>query len=225
MYRLGKQAHRHRRGQRIAIGVFVLLIVAGFLYWLANLRISPTQHIKNAPSVSTGYNASGTTKVAISKPEFSLELPTGWKERQVIASPTGPKYTFASPSSEAQVFDFYIDNPPTNMALNRAIAVDAQGNSLNYDRVSENCTTFTDPKNKNAQTGHAPARWQETDFICDMANASRAVVGTISKDGINQVTVTGETIGSRRVFMTYTDNSISPNYTTLYDILGSIKFK
>lgn len=225
MYRLGRQAHRHRRGQRIAVGVFVVIIVVGLIYWLTNLRIAPTQQIKNAPSVSTGYNASGTTKVAIDKPEFTMELPGGWKERQVIASPTGPKYTFASPSSQSQVFDFYIDNPPTGMALNRAIAVDAQGNGLVYDRVSENCITFTDPKNKNAQTGNAPARWQETDFICDMGNSSRAVVGTISKDGINQVAVTGETIGNRRIFITYTDNSISPNYTTLYDILGSIKFK
>ena len=225
MYRLGKQAHRHRRGQRIAIGVFVLLIIAGLLYWLAHLRISPTQQIKNSPSVSTAYNASETAKVNINKPEFTMELPAGWTERQVIASPTGPRYTFASPSSQSQVLDFYIDNPPTGMALNRAIVVDAQGNGLAYDRVSDNCITFTDPKNKNAQTGHAPARWQEIDFICDMSNFSRALVGTISKDGINQVAVAGEAIGNRKVFISYTDNSISPNYGTLYDILGSIKFK
>ena len=205
--------------------LLLLLLFAALVYWLMHLRIAPTATIRNDTPVSKNYTSSQAAKVAVNKPEFTMELPGGWVERKVIASPTGPRYTFAAPTGEAKVLDIYIDNPPTNFAINKAIVISSQGAGLTHENVSENCATFTDPKYKNPQTGFAPARWQEIDFICDMANTSRQVVGTISHDGVNQLKTAGAGGTSHRIFMTYTDNDITPSYSTLYDILSSMQFK
>lgn len=225
MYRLGKQIHKHRRVQRITIVIVLVLLFVALVYWLMHLRIAPAATIRNDTPVSKNYTSSQAAKVVINKPEFRVDLPGGWVERKVIASPTGPRYTFAAPTGEAKVLDIYIDNPPTNFAINKAIAISSQGNGLTHENVSENCATFTDSKYKNPQTGFAPARWQEIDFICDMASPTRQVVGTISRDGINQLTTTGSSGVKRKIFMTYTDNDITPNYSILYDILSTLLFK
>ncbi len=226
MYRLGKQTDKHRRGRHVTIAVFIILIFAAAVYGLMHLRVAPQQDIRNATPVSKGYTTSSNAKVTIDKPLFRLELPTGWKEISTDkASSTGPRYSFRSTSEMSQMLDMYIDNPPVNMAVNRAIVVSAQGDGLAHDNVSENCTTFTDSSVANPRTGTAPAKWQTTNFICDTGNFARAVVGTMSTDGMNQVTVAGPTVGSHKLFIIYTDNNISPNYSTLYDILGSLHFK
>ncbi len=226
MYRLGRQTHKHRRGRRRIVAILILLIVAGLIWWLMHLRILPEQDIKNSTPVSKSYKTSDSAKVIIDKPLFRVELPTGWREVAVDKlSPTAPKFSFRSPSAQAQLLDFYIDNPPVRMAVNKAIIVAAQGTGLSNDAVSDNCTTFTDASLKDPATGNAPARWQTVNFICDMGNFPRAVVGTMSTEGVNQVTVNGPTAGSHKLFITYTDNNISPNYSTLYEILRSLHFK
>lgn len=226
MYRLGRQTHKHRRGYRVILTTLAILFFAAVVYWLMHLRIVPEQNIRNAAPVSENYKTSASEKVAIDKPLFRLELPKGWREVETDkASSTAPKFSFSSPGSQAQMLDLYIDNPPTGMAVNRAIVVSSQGDGLTYDTVSDNCTTFTEASLKNPQSGNAPARWQTTQFICDMANTARAVVGTMSAEGINQVSVTGPTTGTHKLFITYIDNNINPNYGTFYDILRSLHFK
>ena len=192
-----------------------------------HLRLVPEQNIRNATPVSKGYKTDESKKVAIDKPLFRLELPTGWREVAPARASlvVTPSYSFFSSSTQEQVLDIYIDIVPTNLAVNRAIVVSPQGDGLTYDMVSDNCTTFTDASLKNPQTGTAPARWQTVNFICDMANAARASVGTMSVEGVNQVTVTGPTAGAHKLFIAYTDNNISPGYGTFYEILQSLHFK
>lgn len=203
-----------------------VLLFAGVVYWLMHLRIVPEQKIRNTPPVSNNYKSDSSAKVVVDKPMFKLELPKDWREVKTnnnISTP--PIYSFSSPSDQAQLLEMYIDSLPTGMAVNKAIVVTAQGDGLSYDSVSDNCTTFTEASLKNPQTGNAPARWQTTNFICDMANYARAVVGTMSAEGVNQVTVSGPSTGTHKLFITYTDNNISPNYNTFYDILRSLHFK
>lgn len=225
MYHVGKQIHKHRRSQKISVIILLILFFGLLVFWLMQLKIAPSAIIRNDPPVSKNYTASDMAKVNVDKPEFKMELPAGWVERTVIASPTGPRYTFSAKIGEAQILDIYIDNPPTNLGINKAIVVSAQGSGLTHEYVSENCITFTDPKYKNPHTGFAPARWQEIDFICDMANTNRQVVGTISRDGMNQVHTVGASGATHTVLMTYTDNNITPSYSTLYDIIASMQFK
>jgi len=207
----------------VALG---LLLFGAITYWVMHVRIAPVQDIRNTPPISNNYQTNSTAKVIIDKPLFKLELPKDWHEITTDAnSSTAPKFSFRSPSAQAQLLDLYIDNPPLNFAVNKAIIVSPQGDGLSYNTVSDNCTTFTEASLKNNQTGDAPARWQTIQFICDMANSARAVVGTMSTEGVNQVTVTGPTKGSHKLFITYTDNNISPSYTVFYDILRSLHFK
>lgn len=223
MYHVDRRAHRHKRLIRTGLIAAIALLIALLLYILFNIRIEPKQEIRNTPAVSRAYKAVQATKIVVDKPEFKLELPPGWKEISYEKSPTAPKYGFRNPGA-AQQLEIYIDNPPVNMAINRAIVVDAAGDGLSYDAVSDNCTTYTGPL-KQGQTGNLPAKWQETDFMCDMGNYQRTVVGTVSKDGINFVNITGPTIGAHKVFLTYTDNNNNPDYSVLYDILRSVHFK
>lgn len=226
MYRLGKQTDKHRRGRRVVLVGVLLIVVAAMIYGVMHLRILPDQEIRNAPPVSNGTSTDDNKKVTIDKPLFTMELPAGWREIAVNTSmPIPPKFSFRSQSKQSQVLDLYIDTLPTTMAVNRAIVVSGQGDGLSYDTVSDNCTTFTESSLTDPRTGTAPGKWQTINFICDMANAARAVVGTMSTEGINQVTVKGPKSGSHKFFMTYADNNISPNYSTLYAILGSLHFK
>lgn len=226
MYRLGRQSHKHRRGFRVIVVTLGLLVLGIVIYWLMNLRITPEQDIRNTAPISKKYQTGTSAVVSIDKPLFKLELPKAWHEVATDKnSSTGPMYSFASPSAQAQMLDLYIDNPPINLAVNKAIIVSAQGDGLTYDTVSDNCTTFTEASLKNPQTGNAPARWQTIHFICDMANTARAMIGTMSTEGVNQVTVTGTTAGKHKLFITYIDNNINPNYSTFYDILRSLHFK
>ena len=225
MYRFDKRAHRHKRAQRRFVSIAVFCSIVGAIYLLMHLRIEPQQEVHNAPSVSRGYVANKATKLSIDKPLFHMELPGGWKEISPVPGPTAPDYSFRSPSQQAQLLDIYMTYIPANMALNKAIVVTGQGNGLGYDLVSDNCTTFTDPSKTNLATKTVQARWQGTDFICDVGNFARAVVGTVSTEGINQVTITGVQAGSRKLFISYTDNNIDPDYSILYAILGSLHFK
>ena len=101
----------------------------------------------------------------------------------------------------------------------------ASGSGIDHDMVSENCVNFTDAKYKDGRTGIAPAKWQNIDFLCDMANIQRPVVGAISSDGINYIKLTGPTTGEHKLFIVFADYGVNPNYSVLYDILDSFKMK
>ncbi len=225
MYHVYRREHRHTKARRNGVIALVLLLIALIIYAIYTLSVTPRQDIRNAPPLSKQYNAAGNKKITIDKPLFTLELPQGWVEIPEGKTAAAPTYSFRAPQGQSQYFDMYIDTIPATMALNRAIVVSPQGSGVSYDRVSENCTTFTDSAQKNPSTGYAPARWQGADFICDMGNFARALVGTVSTEGINRVTVTGSANGPHQLFIAFTDNNINPNYTTLYDLLASLNFK
>lgn len=225
MYRVDKRAHRHKRAKRRLYIILGIIILGMVIYGLTRLRIAPTQNLHNSPPVSKSYAPTTTTMVHIDKPFFRLDLPNGWKEVPPGPGSTAPDYSFRSPSQQAQLLDIYLRVLPLNMALNKAVVVSAQGDGLSYDSVSDNCTTFTDATKAASGTKTVLSRWRGTDFICDVGNFARAVVGTVSTEGINQVTGVGPTTGSHKIFMTYTDNNINPDYSVLYAILGSIRFK
>ncbi len=225
MYHVGKKHHHHRRARRRIVIIIIILLLIALIYWLFNLRIEPDSEIKNSKPVNNEYSVSTEANVTFDKPEFIVHMPGGWEERPTLGSPTGPRYTFVSKVSEARQLDIYIDNPPTGLSLNRVVKVMARGNAITNEMISDNCMTYTDPKNKNPTTGIAPARWQEVDFLCDMGSPTRQLVGMISSDGLNRLHITGQSGRTYKIFITYTDNSISPNYTLLYDTLKDIRFK
>jgi hypothetical protein len=162
--------------------------------------------------------------VQVVKKELTFELTDGWKEVALQQTAYSPRYVYKD-SKLARMIEIYIDNPPQRFGINKAMVVGESDGTLTHESVSENCVTFTDASKKDAQYGFAPAKWREVDFLCDMANTPRAVVGTISKDGINTLLVHAPSGVTYKVFIAYTDNEINPDYSVLYDIISSIKFQ
>ncbi len=226
MYRVDRRIHKHKRARRRVLLLVIFIIVVALYYIISHLRISPQQAIRNASPLSNKYTQEVVSKILIDKPLFTLKLPSGWKETIATADIIpAPSFTFQSSDSPSLLLNIYVDKDPSRMAVNKAITISAQGNGIAYDSVSANCTTFTDPSKNDPRTNIAPARWQNTDFLCDMGSADRGVIGTQSSEGINQITVTGKTVGTHKLFIRYTDNHVTPDYTVLYGILGSLEFK
>ena len=227
MYHVGKQIHKHRKVRRNLIVFFLIFAFGVFVFWLMNLRITPKQELYNSAPLSNSYDVTENKKITIEKPLFSLELPSGWKENAIEPSPLAPKYRFSNPDSKSggQMIELFIDTVPTAIAINKVLVVEPSEKGINHEQVSENCTTFTESNLTNPKSGTAPARWQGVNFICDTGNYARQVVGIASTEGINQVTVTGSTNGTHKLFILYYDNTITPDYNILYEILNSLQFK
>ena len=225
MYYVDRRIHRHQKFRKRAMWAVALLLVFGATYGLVHLRLMPQQDVQSSPPTSKAYKATPDTIVTVNKPELTFELPSGWTEESIAQTVSSPRYSFRSASTDARQLQIYIDNPPRRFGLNRAIVVSPVGDSIVASTVSDNCTTYTDGSKRDESTGFAPAKWQGIDFYCDVANYARAVVGTVSKDGFNYVNVTEPKFGTHKLFITYIDNNISPDYTTLYNIVNSPHFK
>lgn len=224
-YHVDHRGHRYRRARRRIIVLSAIIFVGTLLYLLFNLEIAPPQNITNAPGRTRSLDDESAKNISVTKPEFTIELPAGWTEGKSDASLVpAPKYVFFSKPEGQQTLRIYLDTIPSSLGVNKAITVSARTNQIDHDVVSENCANYTG-ENKGPVTTNSPAKWQNIDFLCDLANSSRPIVGTISIDGMNFLKVKGATIGERRVFITYGDFNINPNYVTFYGILESIRFK
>jgi len=225
MYRLGenhiKRRHRHIAILVVVIVLAVVLSVIGTRALRAQTAISPpppaTNHSVSAPSMQTKH---------IDESLFSIDLPTDWKLQQHQTT-TGDIYIWINTAGNAGVrnITLYIDTPEPQLGVNRALFVQNNDNRLTAIKdVSDNCAGFTGPS-ASASSGTAPAKWNGADFLCDLANYTRDVVGTVSQDGINEVMITGPTAGRHSIFLTYTDNSSQPDYAIFINALQSLQLK
>lgn len=223
-YRIGRRRQRYIR--RYGLATVLVVVIAAGVYALAHLHTLPRSVIHNAVGVQKDFQPEETAKVHIDKPLFTVDLPAGWKETAPTVRVNVPNYTFRSTNEDGQLLQVYLDNIPADLALNRVISVSAVGAGMGYDSVSDNCTQYTQAvTGQTSTTSTATAKWQDMEFTCDTGNFQRDVIGTISPDGPNEVTLTGPTAGPHKVFLVYTDNTVNPDFSTLYGILGSFKLK
>ena len=227
MYKLGRRSRHHK----LLIGAFLMLFVLFSSYGsykLLNLKTAPRETISNTAPTVQHYSATTTNKMHVDQPLFTANLPYGWK---FISHQTAPYnvYNYQSPTPGTQLLSVYIDTLPLTMAVNRVLSVQAQGDQIGHDTVSDNCVNFLTPSALNtpqAQTQKVvDARWQSVEFNCDVGNVVRDVVGTSSSGAINKVILTGSTVGPHALFFTFTDNNGTPDYTVFYGILDSFKLK
>lgn len=159
----------------------------------------------------------------VTKPGFTLDLPAGW---QSTAAPNVAYTVYSWQGTRvdnARRLDVYWDKIPASLAVNRLLPLSNSGAGASIaGPVSDNCTAFTD-KAASPATGTVPAKWNGVNFICDTGNYERDVVGTGSSEGVNTVTVVGPTTGRHHVMFVYTDNSATPDYTLLENIIRSFR--
>lgn len=222
MYRLGhRQAHHYALiGGGLVVGAAVLI---GIAWLVTGTVLKPHTVIRQSPPLSHTVTATSKSLQQVSQGIISLSLPTTW---QRVAAPQlpGTIYSWAGtePPDAARRLDVYVDSAPTNFAVNRLLPVQAAGNQLDVTAAtSDNCVNFTDKTSDSTATGRAASKWGGVNFLCDMGNYERDVVGTGSTEGLNQVTLVGPTSGRHRILLVYADNNTSPDYAIFVAIVKS----
>lgn len=204
--------------------ILFLLIGTGIWaksYFKASTTISPPP----APVTSVVTSNQGPTK-QFDQGIFSLSLPADWiyKGQQRQTAPYAPYlYENTKTNTGVEQLEIYVDTIPANLGVNRVLPVQSEGARVVPTTVSDNCAAFTG--NKVPGSTSTPAKWDGFDFLCDLGNYERDVVGTSSSDGINTVKLTGPTTGVHQLFFTYTDNGSTPDFNIFTDALSSFRLK
>ena len=221
MYRFGRRQVHHYIVYAVA-GVLVLALIAAGVVTVPRL-FQPNTVLKQAAPVTHTVTANQPALKPVAESVFELNLPGTW--RPVSPPPFGYRiYSWAGTGAidAARRLDVYVDTMPTTLAVNRLLPVQSDGSLIDIiGSVSDNCTNFTDKTPTSARSGQAPSKWGGINFLCDMANYERDVVGVGSSSGINQVVLAGAQTGTHRVLLVYTDNNVTPDYTIFVAIVKS----
>ncbi len=224
-YEIGHRHHSHKR-LLITLAVIAVLLLAGGLYVYKQFKESTKPIIKNTAGSSHQFVIPNSDVKHFDQGLFAFDLPGDWK---LIKHDQAPYdlYSFHSTlvNADNRALDIYVDSLPQTLAVNKAVAVRAQGNNLSHGMVSENCTTFTSPSTQGAKPLAMPGKWDGVEFLCDNDNVMRNVVGTSAPGTINKVTLTGPTSGPHSFFFVYTDDNATPEYMIFYNMLESFKIK
>lgn len=227
MYKVGKRSRRNRRLIIAFVAFIVLAIGGGYGYKQYKNAVQPiitntagtTREVKNAEPKLTRFDEGG----------FEFYLPPDWKK---VSRPSAQytKYSYQSTMTNAdnRQLDIYMDNLPLNLPVNQAVAVQANGNKLTYGNTSENCINFTSAEARKAGGSSAlqvKARWDGVEFLCDLDNSTRNVIGTSSPQSINKVTLTTLEGKQRAFFFVYFDQNYNPDYSIFYKMLDSFVAK
>ncbi len=224
MYQAGRRIESHHKRHVVLawFAFFLILIVAGGIIFAKYFLKSDTT-IGAAPPPRVTNISDGTGKhKTFDEGAFSVKLPVDWKfvghQTQVENIYTW-KNTTKHPGPGVQQLQIYYDTIPASLGVNHVLPVQGNGNQIVPTTVSENCQGFTSGKATNSIS--TPSKWDGVNFLCDLGNFARDVVGTSSSDGVNVVKVTGTKTGSHRIFFAYTDNGSTPNYTIFTDVVQS----
>ncbi len=224
------QLHTHAKPRRwrkrlLLISLLVTLLIIGVVIW---------SQLKPKTKISAGVSSTTVVQGAPKGKEwhqdiFTITLPRDWKfvrKQQDIYT----IYHFTAPStgkSGQRLLDVYVDSHPDNFAVNRMLPVaPAEGGKMYASTrdVSDNCTVYTIGATTTRTTVAQLAKWQNIEFLCDMANTLRNVVGIGSVGGgINNVNLTSLSTGKHRFFLTYTENNDKPDYGVFVDALNSFR--
>ncbi|HWB38930.1 MAG TPA: hypothetical protein VG604_01695 [Candidatus Saccharimonadales bacterium] len=216
-----KPPKRHRKLKRFIIFLlFVALCIAAYIYIIEHLKVKTTIHQSKA--VVTKINTAPKTKHYI-EPDFTVDLPASFVT--AAAQPSYRDYVWqytADGNSEELVI--YEDSIPQNIGLNRVVIVSSSDNRIvaSSGEVSDNCSQYTIPNGTRYGEFGMLAKWQGVEFICDLSNTERDVVGTSSTDGINTVKVTDDAAISHKFFFVLTNTDFSnADYSPLFTALQS----
>lgn len=161
-------------------------------------------------------------------PNFSIEIPANW---QLAPREPGPfqSYTWkiSDRGTDGQKIEIFEDSIPPAYAVNRALIVAGEGENLSINgEASDNCTAYTRGVATGPNNPTVIAKWQGTEFLCDLTNTGRNIVGTSSSDGVNKVILRSNGSGQRHTyFFVYSATSLNPSYEVFYNALRSLKMQ
>ncbi len=205
--------------------IFVALLVGSGLYAYMFFLADTEPSISSSPGSTRIYTAPTEPVKRFDEPAFTFELPTDWKksERENVVF-TNHRYQSTKENTANRFLTIYIDNVPLGKAVNKVVAIKANGSMLTHGEVSDHCSDF--PEYKQAgQKLSIPMKRDGVDFLCDGDAWTRNVAGTSSVESVNSVRLNGTKNGERTLFFTYEDNGNMPNYDIFYDFLKSFSVK
>jgi hypothetical protein len=229
-YRYDHRSHKHRKRHILIVTASSLFITAVLAIAIIYLIDQTTKKIDSVsgPSVLVGQITSNPTSsyTVVNEPDYSFELPTGWRQISVESSPTENDIAWESFVKDAtnRYFTIYTDPIPTTYAVNLELPLEAHGSTISFGTLSGNCANFT---NSNSPRPIVPvlAKWQNVDFYCNSPNFADNQVGTGTVGAINSVTVVGPKSGTHHYFFLYIDRNSNPDYSILYTMLNSFQAK
>lgn len=223
MYREGRRTKN--RGKLFAsVLALAAAVVLGAAIVLALHRpwFASQTTIVQSPAVNTVVSGDEPMN-DFEEPLFSVSLPSDWQ----LTAHTDQHYTWQSSQKVAnKQLEIYVDNLPSTMMVNRVLPVVSAGAHVHtLAQVSGNCVDFVKPTPAQAAGADLAASWHGVPFLCDLHNYERDVVGTSSAGAINSVTLTGASTGQHQFFFVFTDRSVSPDYSALYQALQSFSVR
>ena len=225
MYRVGTRRKRRRiMWSLIALMVIGLGLAGGLII---QRLIHPKTTLNQAPAIVTKVKASAVPIKSYDEAAFSIELPNDWKVGERSTAPYNVyRWQGTSKSTNATMLEIFQDTIPVKVPVNHVLAVTADGNQVTADgEISDNCANFTKDTSATPGVSGVHGKWQGIDFLCDLNNTARNVVGTSSAAGINSVSIKGPSGSSHKFFFSFTDHSLSSDYTPFYNALLSFRVK
>lgn len=222
-----------RRPRKALLVMLVSIALAGLIGGIVflDLRKHVSPSIEGESKVVSQVLSENSHGVVVNEPFFSIELPEDWKEtgRNTSGLYNSVSWQATLKGKDNRYLTIYVDRLPTDMPVNKLIAVRAQGNGLTFSDVSDNCANFTVGGSQDsrviATSKPAPTKWNKVDFLCNLPRAIDNEIGTGSEGTPNSVTVTGASQGTHKYFFLYTDRNFQPDYSIFYNVLKSFTAK
>lgn len=231
-YQYGHKPGRRRPRKALTVLVFSLLLIGiiGFIVFL-DIRKNTSMGVEGESRVVSQVLSDNAQVLEVNEPFFSFELPGDWKEtkRNESSLYTSISWQATLKGKDNRYLTLYIDRLPLDMPFNRLVALRAQGSSLSFSDVSDNCANFTvgGTFDTRIATGlkPTPTKWNNVDFMCNLPRVIDNEVGTGSVEEKNAVTLTGPTAGTHKYLFVYADRNVQPDYNIFYGVLRSFSAK
>lgn len=227
MYRIGRRSKKHTKRK---VWVFILLLlfvaigVAG--YFAYKIVQEPDETITTTQAITREYAPpQGEDTKEFKQNEFSITLPSDWVFKGHIDRPYNVySYQATKKNADNRTLEVFVGVVPTDVAFNRLLPVIIENDKIVVTgSVSENCVEFTGPHGnpRGAGVSALPAKWLGVDFLCDMSNYTRNVVGVGTVAQRHNIVLKGPS-GQRTFYFKYIDHNISPDYQILENALESL---
>lgn len=228
MYRLGRRSKKKTK-RKVWVAILLVLIALGaaVAYFAVIILSEPDEEITTTQAITREYAPpQGEDTKNFNQDMFSVTLPSDWVLKGHNEVPNNIySYQATKKNADNRWLEIYVDRVPTGVAFNRLLPVIIENNKIVVTgSVSENCIEFTGPQGNPRGAGVAalPAKWQGVDFLCDMSNYTRNVVGVGTIASKHNVILSGPTAGQHTFYFKYIDHNISPDYQILEKALESI---
>lgn len=231
-YQIERSQDSRKKRYVVVVAVFILLVlVGGSIYVVADLN-------RNRLSIDNTENAATLGVVnPIKEPDqlfqtdlYQFKAPADWRRINNPEVTVGNKryypdrYQGTTGNHIGRKVDVYIDSIPSDLGIDKVIAVQPAGQRVIVGGMSEQCYYFTDvPDGKSGN--NFPSFWEEEGikFLCKSSVITN-VVGAIYETQSTGVTLK-TSVGDKNFFLVYTDHGSSTNNNIFIDILASFRTK